>query len=165
MEQHPIESKDAPVTNTDRIEKKILLRAPRSRVWRALTQAAEFGAWFGARLTGQFLPGQVIRGQITTKGYDHLTMELTVDRVEPEHLLSFRWHPYAIDLSVDYSSEPATLVTFELTETPEGTSLFVTESGFDKIPAGRRGIAFRMNDQGWGIQLQNIARHLAETRA
>lgn len=164
MEQNQIESKETTKTSTDCIQKKTLLRAPRARVWRALTRTEEFGTWFGARLTGQFLPGSTIRGPITIPGYEHLTMEVTVERVEPERLLSFRWHPFAIDPAVDYSSEPTTLVTFELTEIPEGTSLSVTESGFDQIPAGRRALAFRMNDQGWGAQMENIARYLAETK-
>ena len=164
MNQNPIESKESTGASTDRIQKKTLLRAPRARVWRALTQAEEFGAWFGAKLTGQFLPGSTIRGSITHPGYEHLTMEVTIERVEPERLLSFRWHPYAIDPAVDYASEPRTLVTFELTEAPEGTSLTVTESGFDQIPAGRRALAFRMNDEGWGAQMENIARHLAEAK-
>src|SRR5215212_9126496 len=112
MEQNPLESKEITAISTDRIQKKTLLRAPRARVWRALTQAEEFGAWFGAKLAGQFVPGSSIRGPITTPGYEHLTMEITVERVEPERLLSFRWHPYAIDPAVDYASEPSTLVTF-----------------------------------------------------
>ena len=164
MEQNTLESKKNTETSTDRIQKKTLLRAPRARVWRALTRAEEFGAWFGAKLTGQFVPGSTVRGSITHPGYEHLTMEVTIERVEPERLLSFRWHPYAIDPAVDYTSEPSTLVTFELTETPEGTSLTVTEAGFDQIPAGRRALAFRMNDQGWEGQMENIARYLAETR-
>lgn len=165
MEQSSLESREITGASTDRIQKKTLLRAPRARVWRALTRAEEFGTWFGARLTGQFLPGSTIRGSITTPGYEHLTMEVTIERVEPERLLSFRWHPYAIDPAVDYASEPSTLVTFELTETPEGTSLTVTESGFDQIPAGRRALAFRMNDGGWAAQMENVARYLAEAKA
>jgi uncharacterized protein YndB with AHSA1/START domain len=164
MEQNTHAPKENTEASTDRIQKKMLLRAPRARVWRALTQAAEFGTWFCAKLSGELVPGSTVRGPITLPGYEHLTMELTVERMEPERLFSFRWHPYAVDPAVDYSSEPTTLVTFELTETPEGTSLTVTESGFDKIPAGRRTLAFRMNDEGWGAQLENIARYLAETR-
>lgn len=145
------------------IRKQITLRAPRARVWRALTRPEEFGAWFGAKLTGEFAPGQVVRGKITTPGYDHLTMELDVERVEPETLLAFRWHPYAIDADVDYSSEPKTLVTFTLADAPGGaTELTVTETGFDRLPEKRRSIAREMNDGGWAAQVENIARHVAE---
>lgn len=147
---------------TDRIEKKILLRAPRSRVWRALSDGAEFGRWFGVHLEGAFTPGARMRGQITHKGYEHLTWEVTVERVEPERALSFRWHPFAVDPSRDYSSEPTTLVTFELSEAPGGTLLTVVESGFDGIPLERRAQAFSSNDEGWSIQLGNIERHVGQ---
>ncbi len=148
-------------TSTDRIEKEIVLQAPRSRVWRALTDVAEFGAWFGVRLKGKFAPGARAEGPITIKGYEHITMSVEVERVEPETLFSFRWHPYAIDPKVDYSAEPPTTVEFRLTELPGATRLVVVESGFDKIPAARRAEAFRMNDRGWAGQLKNIERHVA----
>lgn len=150
--------------NTDRIERTIVLRAPRSTVWHALTTADQFGAWFGARLSGTFAPGARVSGRITTPGYDHLTIEIQIERVEPEHLMSYRWHPYAIDPHVDYSSEPTTLCEFTLEEVADGTRLTVVESGFDRIPPLRRDEAFRMNDGGWTAQLGNIERYLA-TRA
>src|SRR5258707_13414950 len=102
--------------DTDRIEKKIILRAPRSRVWRAITDAEEFGTWFGAKLEGAFVEGATIRGRITYPGYEHLTMELQVERIEPERYFALRWHPYAVDPSADYSAEPMTLVEFRLDE-------------------------------------------------
>lgn len=148
------------MADTNRIEKKILLRAPKARVWRALTNADEFGTWFGVTIEGPFAVGKVAKGRITHPGYDHLTMEVTVERIEPEHRFSFRWHPYAIDPSVDYSKEPTTLVEFRLEETPEGTLLTLVESGFDRIPAHRRAEAFRMNEQGWTQQMENIRRHV-----
>ncbi|MGH9385759.1 MAG: SRPBCC family protein [Vicinamibacterales bacterium] len=148
--------------STDRIEKEIVLRAPRSQVWRALTKAEEFGEWFGARLQGAFTPGARVSGRITIKGYDHLTMEIVIDRVEPEHLFSYRWHPYAVDPAVDYSHEPMTLVEFQLHEVPDGTRLTVVESGFDRIPADRRATAFRMNEGGWTAQMKNIERYVGE---
>jgi uncharacterized protein YndB with AHSA1/START domain len=151
-----------PVAQTDRIEKHVLLRAPRSRVWRALTEAKEFGQWFGAKLTGTFTPGAQLRGQITHKGYEHLTLELTVDRVEPERLLSWRWHPNAIDPAADYSAEPTTLVVFELEEVDGGTLLTVVESGFDRLPAARREQAYSGNDGGWTMQMEFIARHVGQ---
>ncbi|HKD73877.1 MAG TPA: SRPBCC family protein [Ktedonobacterales bacterium] len=147
--------------STDSIEKQIILRAPRSRVWRALADANEFGAWFGVAMEGAFAPGARLTGRITTPGYEHLTMELTVEQVNPEHLLSYRWHPYAIDPNVDYTGEPTTLVEFHLAENDGGTQLTIIESGFDQIPPERRATAFRMNDEGWDEQLTNIARYVA----
>ena len=146
--------------NTDRIEKKILLRAPRSRVWRALTDTQEFAKWFGAELSGAFAPGARVPGRITIRGYENAPFEITIDRVEPEHLFSYRWHPYAIDPATDYSNEPMTLVEFRLEDAPGGTRLTVTESGFDRIPVARRAEAFRMNEQGWAGQMKNIERYV-----
>lgn len=163
MDQHPLESKAQTESTLDRIQKRTVVRASPTRVWRALTQTEEFGTWFGAKLTGQFVPGSTVRGPISHKGYEHVTIEIQVERMDPERLLAFRWHPFAVDPAVDYASEPTTLVTFELAAHPEGTSLVVTESGFSQIPAGRRSLAFRMNDQGWGKQIENIARHLLQT--
>jgi uncharacterized protein YndB with AHSA1/START domain len=148
-------------TSTDRIEKTILLRAPRARVWRALANAEEFGSWFGARFEGAFAAGSPARGTITTAGYEGFVLEITVERIEPERLFSYRWHPYAIDPGVDYSEEPMTLVEFRLEDAPEGTRLTVTDSGFDRIPLSRRSEAFRMNEQGWTSQLKNIERHVS----
>jgi uncharacterized protein YndB with AHSA1/START domain len=147
------------MSTTDRIEKKIELRASRARVFRALTDAREFGAWFKVELEGPFVPGQVVRGRISAPGYEHLTMELLVERIEPERYFAFKWHPYAIDPAVDYGAEPRTLVELTLEETKAGVLLTVTESGFDRIPLARRAEAFRMNEQGWAAQLENIERH------
>jgi len=138
-----------------------VLRASRARVWRALTNHEEFGSWFRVALDGPFVAGQTMRGRITHPGYEHVTMELAVERIEPERLFSYRWHPYAIDPKVDYKAEPSTLVEFRLDEAPGGTKLTVTESGFDRIPAHRRDEAFRMNEGGWAQQLVNIERHVA----
>jgi uncharacterized protein YndB with AHSA1/START domain len=146
----------------DRIKKRIELNAPLSRVWRALTDHREFGLWFRVKLDGPFVLGQVSRGWITHPGYEHVKWEAVVQKMEPERLFSFTWHPYAMDPKVDYSKEPPTLVEFQLEETPGGTLLTVTESGFDKIPAGRRPEAFRMNDRGWTGQVKNIASHVAQ---
>jgi len=144
--------------NTDRIEKSILLRAPRSRVWRALTDAEQFSQWFGVKLAGPFAPGARLRGQITHSGYEHVVFEITIERMEPEKLFSWRWHPHAIDPKIDYSVEPTTLVVFELEEVAEGTHLTVVESGFDGIPLSRRLEAYRSNDQGWAIQVSELIR-------
>ena len=145
----------------DRIEKRVRLDAPRARVWRALTDPREFGQWFGVGLAGVVTPGGKLRGPITVKGYEHVTLEATVETVEPEKRFGFRWHPYAIEPGVDYSDEPTTLVMFTLEDAGSGTLLTVVESGFDKIPAARRAKAFEMNSMGWGKQMENIAKHLA----
>lgn len=148
-------------SETDRIERRIVINAPRARVWRALSNAEEFGTWFGAKLDGQsFVPGQRTRGQITICQYEHIWFDVVVERVEPQEVLSFHWHPYPVDASVDYEQEPPTLVIFTLKDAPgNGTLLTVVESGFDKVPPHRRLEAFRMNNQGWEAQLNNIARH------
>jgi uncharacterized protein YndB with AHSA1/START domain len=162
------------MTETDRIEKKILLRASRKRVWRALTESKEFGSWFGMKLDAPFAPGRAMRGTIvpTTvdaeiakmqKPHEGLPFEIIVDRIEPERLFSFRWRPHAIERGVDYSAEPTTLVTFELAETPEGIALTVTESGFDRIPLERRAKAFAANEHGWSLQVRMIEKYLAQT--
>lgn len=151
-------------TSTDHIEKKVQIRAPRSRVWRALTSAEEFGQWFGVKLEAAFTPGARVAGQLTVEGYEHVRFEITIDRIEPERVFSYRWHPYAIDPAVDYSAETPTRVEFALEETADGTTLTVVESGFDQVPAGRRAEAFRMNSNGWGAQMQNIARYVESAR-
>ncbi|HTJ80698.1 MAG TPA: SRPBCC family protein [Polyangiaceae bacterium] len=146
--------------NTDRIEKKILLRAPRAKVWRALTDTREFSEWFRVALDGKFEVGATVRGHITSPGWEHVKVEIAVAKLEPEKLFAYRWHPYAVDPKVDYSTETPTLVEFSLEETTDGTMLTVVESGFDRIPEHRRAEAFRMNDGGWASQLGNIERHV-----
>ncbi len=149
--------------DTDRIEKQIELNAPVSRVWRALTDYGEFSEWFCAKLNNPFIPGQVCRGQITYPGYEHLTFEATVQKMEPERFFSFTWHPHATDPNKDYSAEPSTLVEFRLEKIGEGTLLTVTESGFNKLPPERRDEAFRANESGWSEQLHNIEHHVTRT--
>lgn len=144
-----------------RIEKQIELKAPVSRVWRALTDHREFGEWFRVRIEGPFVPGQVSRGHVTYPGYEHVRWEVVVQKLEPETLFSFSWHPYAVDPGHDYSGETPTLVEFRLQPIPGGTRLTVTESGFDRVPADRRAEAFRMNTEGWGAQLRNVETHVA----
>ena len=145
----------------DRIEKQIHLKAPRSRVWRALTDHREFSEWFGVNLESPFAPGQTSRGQITVPGYEHIRLEANVQKLEPEHYFSYTWHPYAIEPGVDYSKETPTLVEFRLEEKGGETLLTVTESGFSKIPAHRRDKAFHMNEHGWSQQLKDIEEHVA----
>jgi uncharacterized protein YndB with AHSA1/START domain len=160
-------------TNTDRIEKKVMLRAPRERVWRAISDANEFGSWFGVRFDGPFAPDTKLTGRIvpTTvdeeiakmqKPHEGLAFEFTIDRIEPNRLFSFRWHPHAVDPNVDYSKEPSTLVVFELEEVAGGTMLTITESGFDRIAPERRAKAFAANDHGWSLQTTMIEKYLAK---
>jgi uncharacterized protein YndB with AHSA1/START domain len=149
------------LTSTDRIEKRVTLAAPRSRVWRAITDAEEFGKWFGAKLEGPFAEGANVRGRITSKGYEHAMLELLIERIQPESLFSYRWHPYAVDAKTDYSTEPTTLVEFRFEDADGGTVLTIVESGFVRIPASRRAEAFRMNERGWTAQAKNIERYVA----
>jgi uncharacterized protein YndB with AHSA1/START domain len=145
---------------SDRIEKSIELNADVERVWRALTDHEEFGAWFRVRLDGPFAVGEPSRGRITYPGYEHLKWEAEVVRMERPHLFAFTWHPYAVDPDEDYSNEPPTLVEFRLEPAGSGTRLTVTESGFDALPGHRRDEAFRMNEGGWSEQVGNIAAHV-----
>jgi len=160
---------------TDRIEKNVLLRAPRSRVWRALTDSKEFGSWFGMRLDGPFAPGAKLRGVITPttvdaevaamqQPYAGKEFELVVDRIEAERLFSFQWHPYDVQPGIDYLKEPMTLVTFTLEEQKGGVLLTVVEAGFDKIPLSRRAEAFKANEGGWAKQMELIAKYLAHAQ-
>ena len=147
--------------STDRIEKRLLIRAPRSRVWRAITTAEEFGTWFRVNLESEFAEGRSVRGRITHPGYEHVTMQMLIERMEPERYFSYRWHPYAIDPATDYSAEPTTLVEFILDEAEGGTNVTIVESGFDRVPLARRAEAFRMNERGWAGQIGNLARHVS----
>src|SRR6188768_3438531 len=159
-------------SSTDRIEKQVLLSAPRERVWAAVSDAQQFGTWFGVRFDGPFVAGALLTGRITPTQVDaeiakaqepHAgkAFEWTVERIEPMRLISFRWHPFAIEPDFDYSQEPTTLVTFELEEAADGTKLTISESGFDRIPLERRLKAFAANEQGWQAQAQLIAKYLA----
>jgi len=149
-------------STTDRIEKQVFIKAPRKRVWRALTDAGEFGEWFRVKVSGPFAAGKAVSGPILHPGYEHLIWNATVEKMEPERLFSWRWKPHAIDANKDYSKEPSTLVVFELEEVPGGTVLKVTESGFDQIPIERRETAYRGNSEGWAIQVGNIERYVSQ---
>jgi len=148
------------IMNTNSIEKSIEIKAPVSRVWRALTDHAEFGQWFGASLDGPFVPGKTTAGKITGPGCVQIQLAATVVKMETGRLFSYTWHPYPVDPSVDYSKESPTLVEFRLAESKGGTLLTVTESGFDRIPAGRRAEALRRHTEGWVAQLQNLKGHV-----
>ena len=152
----------ATTPSADRIEKQVTLDAPRSRVWRALTDVAQFNAWFGVSLTAPFTPGAEVSGKITIRNYEHVTLTIWIETVEPERFFSFRWHPYAIDSGVDFTAEPTTLVSFTLEDAAGGTRLSIVESGFDAIPASRRAKAFTMNTNGWNGQAENIRKFLAK---
>jgi uncharacterized protein YndB with AHSA1/START domain len=145
----------------NRIEKHIDLKAPLSRVWKAITNYKEFGQWFGVKLEEPFVVGRTVSGKLTYAGYEHMQWAVDVKKMEPERYFSFTWHPYAMDDTVDYSKETPTLVEFTLEATSSGgTHLVVTESGFEKLPANRRLEAFRMDEEGWIEQLENIAKHV-----
>jgi uncharacterized protein YndB with AHSA1/START domain len=146
----------------NQIEKQIELKAPVARVWRALTDYREFGEWFRVKLDSPFQPGEISRGHITYPGYEHLQWMAVVQKIEPEKLFSFTWHPYAVDPKKDYSDETPTLVEFKLEATPTGTLLTLIESGFENVPGDRRAEAFRMNDGGWTEQMKNIESHVAQ---
>ena len=152
-------------TSTDRIEKVVSLDAPRSRVWRALTDVRQFNAWFGSALSGVFTPGAEVSGKLTFRNFEHVTMTLWIEAMDPERFFSFRWHPYAIEAGVDYSTEPTTLVSFTLEEAAGGTRLTIVESGFDAIPASRRATAFSKNSAGWDGQARNLQKFLTSGHA
>ena len=147
---------------TNRIEKRVEISAPISRVWKALTDHREFGEWFRVKIDGPFKSGEVSRGHITWPGYEHLKWEATVQAIEPERYFAFTWHPYSVDPNADYSKETPTLVEFTLDPTTTGTLLTVIESGFDDIPDHRRAEAFRMNDNGWAQQMKNIETYVSQ---
>jgi uncharacterized protein YndB with AHSA1/START domain len=148
---------------TDKIEKRVVLKAPQSRVWRAIADSGEFGSWFQMRFDAPFVEGEAIRARILVKGYEHLTAEFEIVRISPEEYFAYRWHPYAVDPAVDYSAEPTTLVEFRLAPSGSDTVLTIVESGFDQIPAARRAEAFRMNEGGWAAQVRNIERYVTSS--
>jgi len=140
----------------NKIEKRIEIKAPVARVWKALTDCKQFGQWFGVKIEGPFVVGQIATGHITHPGYEHLKWEVVIKEMQTESLFSFSWHPYAVDPELDYSVEAPTLVEFRLQPIAVGTLLTVVESGFDKVPEHRRNEAFRMNEDGWNQQMSNI---------
>lgn len=148
------------MTETDRIEKNVTLKAPRSRVWRAIADSEQFGEWFRVKLESPFKAGETVRGKILHKGYEHMKFDMEIEKIEPERYFSYRWHPYPIDPKVDYSKEPTTLVEFTLEDDNGGTALTIVESGFDRIPLARRAEAFRANDGGWTGQIKAIANYV-----
>ncbi len=155
---------EATMISTDRIEQEIRLTATRTRVWRALTIPTQFGKWFGVALSGDSVkPGMVLRGTKLSQGCGDNTFEATVEEVQPESRFSLRWHPYSTEPVIDFDKDPTTLITFTLTDVPGGTLLSVVETGFDKLPATRRALAFDKHTQGWDAQLKNVAKHLAAT--
>jgi uncharacterized protein YndB with AHSA1/START domain len=151
-------------TSSDRIHKQVTLDAPRSRVYRALTDAQQFSAWFGVELSTPFAPGADVVGKLMHRGTE-FRFTFWIEKMEPERFFSFRWHPYAIDKNVDYSAEPTTLVTFTLEDAADGaTQLTIEESGFDAIPESRRMQAFEMNSGGWNAQAENLRKYVAAER-
>lgn len=148
-----------PAVSTDRITKEIMIKAPRTKVWKALTELNQFQQWFGAALDTPFTPGARSRGHVTEKGWEHVQMDIQIERMEPEHTFTYRWLPFAIDPKRDYSKETRTLVEFTLDEVNGGTKVTVVESGFEGVAADRRAEAFKMHEGGWEGQLKNIQKY------
>jgi len=159
--------------STDRIEKQVLLHAPRQRVWQAISDSAQFGYWFGVDFDGPFVAGASITGRIVPskadpemgkmqQPYAGTPFEWLVEQVEPMQRMVFRWHPYGVDQSVDYSQEPMTRIVFELKDAADGVLLTVTESGFDRLPPERRAKAFAANEGGWTWQMGAIRKYLEQ---
>lgn len=158
--------------STDRIEKRVVLRAPLERVWRAISDAEEFGRWFGVRFDGPFVAGKSVTATITPTLVDAEVAKLQephtgttstwqIVAVEPQRRFAYRWHPFAVDAGVDHGREPTTLVEFTLSEAPGGVLLTIVESGFDAIPAARRAASFDANSEGWEKQVQLVRKYLA----
>lgn len=145
---------------TDRIEKTVDLKAPVSRVWRALTDHREFGTWFRAALDGPFALGKATRARSTYPGCEHIQWEMRVTQMEPERVFAFTSGVYGMDPGDERANDPPTTTTFTLEPIAGGTRLRMVESGYDKFPPGRRIAAWRGNDSGWDIQMGNIARHV-----
>lgn len=148
------------MSSTDRIEKRVVLRAPLGRVWQAIADSKQFGEWFRVQIDQPFVAGKTVNAKITKPEYAHIRLEMEIESVEPQRYFSYRWHPYAIDAKADYSKEPTTLVEFKLEQVADGTELTIVESGFDRLPASRRAEAFRMNELGWTGQAKNLAQYV-----
>lgn len=146
--------------STDRIDKELQLNAPASRVWRALSDSAEFGAWFGVDLEGPFQVGEIIRGQITHPGCEQMIFEARVEQMAVDSYFAFRWHPHTIEAGVDRWTLPSTLVEFRLEASGAGTLLRISESGFDGIAEEHREISFTRNEGGWIQQVDSIKKHV-----
>jgi uncharacterized protein YndB with AHSA1/START domain len=151
--------------STDRIEREVVLKTPRARVWRLLCNASKFGEWFGVALKGKsFVPGKRIKGNLTRRGYERIVWDAVIQLMVPERLLSLRWHPYAVRFAYNYSNEPTTLVEFKLTDADDATLLTIVESGFNALPESRREEAYQMNSAGWDEQIKNIEKHVVTPR-
>ncbi|OBK15698.1 SRPBCC family protein [Mycobacterium asiaticum] len=153
--------------DSDRIEKQVLLRAPLERVWRAVSDAEQFGLWFGVRFDGPFVEGERVTAVITPTTVDddvarrqepHAGTKSTwhIVAVQPQRRFAYRWHPFPDEVDAGAT----TLVEFSLSEVPEGVLLTIVESGFDAIPQARRGTAYESNSEGWSIQTDLVRRYL-----
>lgn len=149
-----------PTTDLTKIERSIFIRAPRGRVWRAIANVAEFASWFQVKAEGEFAPGATVPMVCTVPGYEGLRFDVTIEAMEPERRLTWRWIPGA----EQPPGEPQTLVEFVLADENGGTRVTVTESGFDRLSLARRAKAFEENSQGWEEQMRNLERHLADAR-
>ena len=145
----------------DRIEKVVDLKAPVSRVWRALTDHEEFGKWFRVRLDGPFEVGVTTTGNITYPGHEHMKWESVTEQMEPERLFVFSWPPSAVDPETSYGEDAKVIVEFRLQPIESGTRLTITETGFLQFPESKRLEVLRSNQEGWDIQAKNVAAHVS----
>lgn len=146
------------------IEKRVTLRAPRSKVWRALTTIDQFCSWFGvATWEGTFAPGARVRMVMRPEIAGDDDYYIFVEEMRPESLFSWRWHPGKKDPHADYSAEPTTLVVFELKDVAGGTELTITESGFNQLSLERRARVYRENVGGWNEQAVALERYVSQT--
>lgn len=147
----------------DCIEKSVEIAAPAARVWRALTDSAEFGAWFGVRLSEPFKAGEESSGPSLAQGFENVTWRAVIQAIDPEQYFAFTWHPFAVDPKTDYSEEVPTLVEFRLQPSPSGgTFVQLTECGFNDLPEHRRELAWTNHEKGWARQLSNVADYVAQ---
>jgi len=145
------------------VERSTLVRAPRSRVWQALTSIQEFSKWFCVKdADGEFTPGARLRMVSTHECGKGEEFFVDVVKMEAPETFSWRWTPGSKQPGEDTSSEPMTLVEFRLKEVEGGTLVTVTESGFDKLSLTRRIRVFEQNDKGWEIQLASLTRYAGE---
>ena len=149
-------TKQTETDSADRIEEQVRLPQPPARVWRALTDPAELGEWFGARIAGETIaPGSQVKGYLVHPGFQHVLFDVIIEEMVPERRFAWRWHPHAVEGGVDYTTEQRTLVTFTLEPTRDGgTLLRVVETGFGTMPPARRASALLGNTKGWTGQLQ-----------
>lgn len=149
-------------TITDAIERKVFLRASRKNVWDDITDPKLFAEWFSMDIKGTFEPGNKITGTVNFKEHEKMIVDAKIDEMVPQKVFSWYWHPFPADPNFDYSKEAMTHISFELKDSPGGTLLTVTESGFDKLSPSRRNETYNANSEGWDMVLKSIEKHFGE---